>query len=102
MTSTTLTWSTPRALTPINANAVPQRSGVYLFSDKAGVFYVGESGNLHERIATHASGSENSCVAHAVRLGATFRYAIVAGEANRKRVEQQLIMRHNPRCNRTR
>ena len=101
MTTTTLSWSAAQALTPTNAQNAPERSGVYALSERSGVIYIGESGDLRGRLGDHAPGSDNTCVARAARNGLSFQFALVSGEAERKRVEKSLIREYDPRCKRT-
>ncbi|GKY88922.1 hypothetical protein [Sinisalibacter aestuarii] len=80
---------------------LPQKSGVYIISRKVtGGFaplYVGEAGDLFDRLNTGASAHEG--LERASRLGATHIGYLLAGPAERLRIETELRHSLNPPCN---
>ncbi len=80
---------------------VPERGGVYRLTSRDLVIYVGKAVDLRERLGDHLKGQDsNACVQRHVRAGGVyFQHVLVSREADRVRLEQQLIKQHRPKCN---
>lgn len=84
----------------------PERPGVYRLcyrasDDKYYVFYVGQAGDLRDRLLDHLQDSEpNGCIRQAVRTNeCAFQYVIVSSQTDRDRIEREQIREYRPKCN---
>ena len=99
-------WSATYRYTEADVRAhAPTAGGVYrlMYSQdgKLYVLYVGESGNLEERLLAHLSAAEpRVCVRrHLQTYTCYFDFVRVGPESERKRVEGDTIRQFNPSCN---
>ncbi len=78
----------------------PTKGGVYLIDKPGTAIYIGESGNIQDRLLEHyrKQSGQSACIWR--NNPRTFSYEIVRGEAARKRREQELIRQLRPVCNR--
>ena len=76
-------------------NNTPQASGVYAIFKAGTWIYVGESGNIRARLLQHWNG-DNRCITNQAPTG--FQFELVAGEAQRKARQDQLILALKPVC----
>lgn len=84
--------SAKRKLTKLNVTRVPAGSGVYvLFGSHGSVVYVGRAVDLRMRLAEHLANGTVPAVA--------FAYARIAREADAKKAERDLVVKHAPRYN---
>jgi len=79
----------------IVANA-PAQSGVYALFKSGDWIYVGESGEIQARLLQHFN-RDNPCITQHAPTG--FQFELVAGEAQRKARQNQLILALKPLCN---
>ena len=84
----------------IQANA-PARSGVYVIDSPQNWIYVGESADVRDRLLDHYSGAteQSNCIDR--YDPATFDYELVSGRDARKKRQDELIERLDPKCNKT-
>jgi hypothetical protein len=47
-----------------DAGLVPEKPGIYIFRDTTGYLYIGQSSNLHERVAKHLDASDRTSLAN--------------------------------------
>jgi predicted GIY-YIG superfamily endonuclease len=47
-----------------DVSLVPEKPGIYIFRDTTGYLYVGQSSNLHERVAKHLDASDRTSLAN--------------------------------------
>ena len=47
-----------------NSQQIPEHPGVYIFRDRSGYLYIGQTENLRERLTTHLDQSHNQSLAH--------------------------------------
>ena len=101
-----LNWSTRYEYTGSNVNVhAPTSGGVYRLMYKSGdeyqVFYVGQAGNIDERLRQHLAGTEpDACIKRHLRdYTCYFRYAEIASIADRNGAERALYDKYKPTCN---
>lgn len=78
---------------------IPNTSGVYCIQTQgSGWIYVGESGTMRDRVTEHYDGDsdQSGCI------NSNDPYWVgydEMGYSERKKKEQELIKKHNPKCN---
>lgn len=88
---------------------IPAEPGIYMFADKQGYLYIGESDNLHRRLKKHLDESDRQGLANYLKSNQveeikievhTFAKGSRIGElAVRRAYESELIRSRNPRFN---
>ncbi len=88
---------------------IPAEPGIYMFADKQGYLYIGESDNLHRRLKKHLDESDRQGLANYLKSNQveeikievhTFARGSRIGElAVRRAYESELIRSRNPRFN---
>jgi DNA polymerase-3 subunit epsilon len=82
-------------------DALPRRTGVYLFKDRTGsVIYVGKAKNLRSRVRSYFYGDERRTIHTMLRELETVDHVVCANELEAEITEIRLIAAHIPRHNR--
>jgi len=107
MSCTNLEWSDDIRYLNSNSYLVPEFGGIYKVlrndgkENKLSRVYVGKAENLRSRYNRHLSEQEeNICLRNNVQeKECYFRYALLAGEDNRKNAEDHLLKSNGYECN---
>ena len=88
---------------------IPEKPGVYIFSDSTGYLYIGEASDLRERLSKHLSGSDSKSLANYLSGESsddiTIEIHCFASDSKakskivRRAYESELIRSRNPRFN---
>ena len=82
-------------------DALPRRTGVYLFRDAAGaVIYVGKAKNLRTRVRSYFYGDDRRSIGQMLRDLAEIEHRVCEMELEAEITELRLIHAHRPRYNR--
>lgn len=92
-----------------NLNELPQNAGIYIFSDKTGFLYIGQSNNLRTRLSKHLDQSDRKSLFEYLRANSqdqiTLELHVFAKDspandtAAREAYESDLIRTRHPRFN---
>jgi predicted GIY-YIG superfamily endonuclease len=92
-----------------NPNCIPAHPGIYIFSDKTGYLYIGQTDDLHERLKTHLDQSHNLSLAKYLKVenlsGITIEIHAFKPDSRaketmiRRAYESELIASRKPRFN---
>ena len=91
-----------------NTSKIPEKPGVYIFSDSTGYLYIGEASNLRDRLSTHLEDSDRKSLAkylveHSKDVQIEFHAFDPESKAKSKSVrrayESELIRSRKPRLN---
>ena len=91
-------WSNPTGYVFTESSvrtSAPDRSGVYALYNSQTWIYIGESGNVRERLLQHLGG-DNECISR--WNPPTFSYELVSADQRVAR-QNHLIRELNPACN---
>ncbi len=101
-----LDWSLRYEYTGSNVNVHAPTSGgvyrlIYKSDDKYYVFYVGQAGDIDERLRQHLAVTEpDACIKRHIRdYTCYFRYAKIESIADRNGAERALYDKYEPTCN---
>jgi excinuclease UvrABC nuclease subunit len=86
----------------INKIFVPAKPGLYAFYDQFGnLIYVGKTDvSLNRRLWQHTYKDENPLLGYYISLGVSFEYLVVENFQLLKNLEEDLIRKYRPICNR--